>query len=176
MSIMTKTGDKGQTGLSSGERLEKSDPRIEALGAVDELNAHMGLLCAQAIGKLLPEEFQGFLEQIQCDLFEIGAELSNLKTEADFGELLNRLEAKAKFLESQLEPLRNFILPGGHVLAAQAHVARTVCRRAERRVSALSPQPKNALPYLNRLSDLLFLLARFVCKVSKTDEVIWKKS
>lgn len=165
---MTKTGDKGQTGLSSGERLEKSDPRIEALGAVDELNAQIGLLRAQGV--------ENYLEQIQCDLFEIGAELSNLKTEADFGELLYRLEAEAKLLEAELEPLRNFILPGGSVLAAQAHVARTVCRRAERRVSALSPQPKNALPYLNRLSDFLFLLARYLCKVAKTDEVIWKKS
>ena len=136
MSISTKTGDDGTTSLPSGERVPKSDPQIHFLGTLDELNSAIGLLRAK--DKTAP-----YLEQIQKELLKPDTFSENLKT----------LESQLKALEQELPPLKNFILPGGTEAAALAHLARTICRRAER----LSPSPS---PYLNRLSDYLFLVAR----------------
>ncbi len=148
-SISTKTGDGVETSLLSGERVKKSDPRIHFVGTLDELNSHIGLIRSQGADQLVSS---GILEQVQKDLFEIGA-----------GKVpqISQLEAELEGIESQLPPLQQFILPGGTSLAAQAHVARAVCRRAER----LSPTPS---PYLNRLSDFLFLLARKANAASTT--------
>lgn len=149
MSISTKTGDGGETSLLSGERVKKSDPRIHFVGTLDELNSHIGLIRSQGADKLVDGMI---LEQVQKDLFEVGAGKA---------PQLTQLEAELHKLESQLPPLTKFILPGGAPLAALTHVARAVCRRAER----LSPE---ASPYLNRLSDFLFLLARKADIASKT--------
>lgn len=168
MSIMTKTGDKGQTGLYNGERVPKNHLRIEAVGTLDELNAHLGLL--RSMGG------HESLEVIQSDLFELGGLLATPGTKAGFKEPLRFLDVWAQEVEASLPPLQNFILPGGHLLSAQAHVARTVCRRAERLMVQLTPLPQDALPYINRLSDFLFLLARKFNLDTKTDEVLWTKS
>lgn len=152
MSIATKTGDGGETSLLSGERVKKSDPRIHFVGSLDELNSHIGLLRLYGADTIVKNEI---LEQVQKDLFALGA-----GKEPPAGQL-HKLETQLKILEAQLPPIRQFILPGGSLLACQAHVARAVCRRAER----LSPAPS---PYLNRLSDFLFLLARKADLASKT--------
>lgn len=150
MKISTKTGDDGTTALLSGERTVKSDPRLHFLGTLDELNAHIGLV--RALEDMQP------LMQIQNDLFEIGT-----------GKALSPkgIEEEIDKLEEELPELRNFILPGGNELASRIHLARAVCRRAER----LAPTPSS---YLNRLSDLLFLLARKANLASQTAEELWK--
>lgn len=155
MSISTRTGDDGTTALASGERVQKSDQRIDFVGTLDELNAHIGLLRGKGADKISP-----YLEIIQNDLFELGS-----------GQTppVEPLEAELEKLEAELPPLQNFILPGGLELAAEAHLARAVCRRAER----LSPSPS---PYLNRLSDYLFLVARKCNIASQRQEQIWRKS
>ncbi len=162
MTIVTKTGDNGTTGLLHGQRLQKTDPRIEAIGTVDELSASLGLTPSQEI------------ERIQCDLFELGALLAGL--EGSMSEQLQRIEAELFALEPTLPPLKNFILPGGDPEAAQLHIARAVCRRTERTLVALDSTPKDAVPYLNRLSDYLFLLARAINQEKGKMEVLWKKS
>ena len=165
MKIYTKTGDAGQTGLFGGPRVTKDHARIEAFGTVDELNSHLG------IARTLPtaDAFDHLLRQIHSDLFELGAELA---TPGDHDERIRisqveMLEAAIDEYDGLLEPLTNFILPTGTPLAAAFHVARTVCRRAERRVVTLAGRlettiPANAIEYLNRLGDLLFVLARTV--------------
>lgn len=153
MSISTKTGDDGTTSLRSGQRVQKNHPEVEFIGTLDELNAHIGLL--RSMGSDEP-----YLDVIQNELFELGSGAE---------PNLQALEIELEKLESQLPPLQNFILPGGSSLAAQAHLARAVCRRAER----LSTSPS---PYLNRLSDYLFLFARKCNFASKTQEQIWRKN
>jgi len=163
MKIYTKTGDAGQTGLFGGPRVTKDHARIEAFGTVDELNSHLGLV------RTLPgaDGFDPLLRRIQCELFDLGAQLATpgaVEERITTGHV-EFLEREIDRHEAALEPLTCFILPTGTPLAATMHVARTVCRRAERRVVTLAGRlettiPANAIEYLNRLGDLLFVLAR----------------
>jgi cob(I)alamin adenosyltransferase len=166
MKIYTRTGDSGTTGLFGGARVDKDVERVEAYGSVDELNACLGVACTLAG----PGELARSLETIQSDLFTLGAELGCAPGREDKlgmrlvgAEDATRLEGLIDAAEVKLEPLKNFILPGGSPLAASLHVARTVCRRAERRVITArrsAPVRDEVVHYLNRLSDLLFVLAR----------------
>jgi len=180
MKIYTKTGDAGETGLFGGPRVPKDDARVEAYGAVDELNAALGV--ARARGG--DEELSRLLGKIQDQLFTIGAELATPP-----GARAHRvvppvapawtaaLEAAIDAFEAELPPLRNFVLPGGTALAADLHLARAVCRRAERRVVALhrhDPVLPEALAFLNRLSDLLFVAARIANHRASVAEIAWK--
>jgi cob(I)alamin adenosyltransferase len=163
--IYTRGGDAGETSLGDGTRVSKADARVAAFGTVDELNALLGLVLARGV----PAEFPPWLERIQNELFDLGADLAvpladtkrpRLRVTA---EQVDRLEQLCDRVNAGLEPLRSFVLPGGTEAAALLHLARTVCRRAERLVVALAAvEPVNpaALAYLNRLSDLLFILAR----------------
>ncbi len=179
MKIYTKTGDAGETGTFRGPRVSKDAPRIEAYGTVDELNACLG----QARCGELPAEIDSLLRQIQNDLFDVGAELATPDAESK-GMLtigapqIARLEAAIDRFEADLPKLEHFILPGGVPGAAGLHVARTVCRRAERRVVTLMAQPGenvagDLLIYLNRLSDLLFVLARAANAAAGEPDVVW---
>jgi cob(I)alamin adenosyltransferase len=181
MKIYTRTGDEGDTGLFGGGRVTKDDPRVEAYGAVDELNAALGM--ARSV-EMMPRVDE-VLAPVQRDLFAIGALLATpdhdkmreqlAKARID-DERIAELERAIDAGESELEPLRAFILPGGTPKAAALHVARTVCRRAERRVITLQrtvPLPQLAIIYLNRLSDLLFVLARVANKRAGAGEVTW---
>ncbi|MDQ3993540.1 MAG: cob(I)yrinic acid a,c-diamide adenosyltransferase [Actinomycetota bacterium] len=174
--IYTRAGDAGETSLGDGTRVPKSDPRIEAYGTVDELNSFVGV----ALSSGLPDEFRPWLERIQNDLFDLGADLSvplddrreRLRVSND---QVARLEELCDLVNKRLEPLRSFVLPGGAEAAAHLHVARAVCRRAERLVVALAASERvnpAAVAYLNRLSDLLFILARSAN--AGTGETLWK--
>lgn len=163
MKIYTKTGDHGETGLFGGPRVRKDHARIEAFGTVDELNSQLGLIRTHAAAAAYDED----LRRIQCELFDLGAELATPGTRDERITPCHvaTIEGLIDKHESSLEPLTCFILPTGTPLAAALHVARTVCRRAERRVVTLAAQldttiPANAIEYLNRLGDLLFVLAR----------------
>lgn len=162
--IYTRGGDRGETSLGDGTRVPKTDPRIEAYGTVDELNATLGLALAAA-----PVEFRPWLERIQNELFDLGADLSvPLEDERERLRIeqsqIDALEELCDLVNTRLAPLRSFVLPGGTEAAARLHLARTVCRRAERRVLVLTERGASVNPlavaYLNRLSDLLFILAR----------------
>jgi cob(I)alamin adenosyltransferase len=163
--IYTRGGDAGETSLGDGQRVSKADLRVEAYGAVDELNALLGVVLAREA----PAEFRPWLERIQNELFDLGADLAvpleDTKRERTriTEEQVERLENLCDEVNERLEPLRSFVLPGGTEPAALLHLARTVCRRAERVTVALAAQEDvtpEALAYLNRLSDLLFILAR----------------
>jgi cob(I)alamin adenosyltransferase len=181
MKIYTKTGDRGETGLFGGPRVSKDAPRIEAYGTVDELNCVLGV--ARSTG--LAGEVDALVERIQNDLFALGAQLATPdppahQTALIAGPQIAALEAAIDHFEAGLEPLREFILPGGDPAAAQLHLARTVCRRAERCVVTLastSAEPLSAdlVVYLNRLSDLLFVLARAVNQIAGRVDVAWRK-
>ena len=168
MKIYTRTGDLGETGLFGGPRVGKDMARIEALGTVDELNASLGVVRAEP----LPDDVDRTLEQIQRQLLDLGAELATPEPVKQGNRKIGRedvsaLEAQIDGFQESLEPLHDFILPGGNRAAASLHLARTVCRRAERRLVTLirhSPDDISLalLAYLNRLSDLLFVLARLV--------------
>jgi cob(I)alamin adenosyltransferase len=179
MKIYTKTGDKGSTSLLGGTRVEKHDLRIEAYGTVDELNAVTGLLKDKAGDHLNVELFK----DIQNNLFVIGSGLAAEKDDLPFEVPVLRENAEADLekdmdrMDGELLPLRNFVLPGGHEQVSLAHLARTVCRRAERRVAALMHEEnkgKEALIYLNRLSDYYFTLSRFLTQRLKVEETPWK--
>ena len=175
--IYTRAGDAGETSLGEGSRVPKTDPRIEAYGTVDELNSFLGL----ALSGELPDEFRPWLEQIQNDLFDLGADLA-VPLEDERRERLRVTDGQVEWLEelcdlvnARLEPLKSFVLPGGTEAAARLHVARAVCRRAERRSVALAEAQgvnPTALAYLNRLSDLLFILARAANTGSQ--EPLWR--
>lgn len=171
--IYTRTGDDGTTGLATGERIEKDDPRVEACGDVDETNSALGLLLAEPS---LPQNIRDALLQIQHELFEIGAELS-LPTYRRIGiEHIDRLERELDALNAELPPLEEFILPGGNRAAAVCHLARSISRRAERRAwSAAKVADVNvhALRYLNRLSDYLFVMARWLATRDGGRETLW---
>jgi cob(I)alamin adenosyltransferase len=181
MKIYTKTGDAGSTGLFGGGRVPKDDPRVEAYGSVDELNAFIGLARAAEPMPRIDE----VLVPVQRDLFAIGALLATPDREKMAQHLekariddarIRDLERAIDDADSELEPLRSFILPGGSPKAAALHVARTVCRRAERHVVRLQHDvelPPLAVIYLNRLSDLLFTLARLANRRGGTGEVTW---
>ena len=171
--IYTRTGDDGSTGLGDGTRVAKDDPRIEAIGAVDELNSSIGVLRCE----VLPAPVDVLLSAVQHSLFDLGGELSlpgQALLNADRG---TQLERALDEINRDLPPLKDFILPGGCRAAAACHQARTVCRRAERRVSRLAGQATvNAasLQYLNRLSDLLFVMARHLNKAAGVADVLWE--
>lgn len=168
--VTTRSGDDGTTGLAGGTRLSKADPRIEALGAVDELNCQLGLLLALAAGG----EACRRIEEVQQDLFDLGAVIAQGKLEWKGEGKSAQLEHWTEELNTALPPLEEFVLPGGGIEAAQCHVARAVCRRAERRVVVLDDLPETARVYLNRLSDLLFVLARTLAREKRQPERHWR--
>jgi cob(I)alamin adenosyltransferase len=173
--IVTRTGDGGTTGLGDGSRVAKDSARIEAIGAVDELNSTLGCLRAE----LLPDAVQPIIDGIQHDLFDLGGELSIPGYSAVTEDHVLRLETAIEHFNSQLPPLKEFILPGGTPAASMAHVARTVCRRAERAVVSLAQGETVGDParrYLNRLSDLLFVLARTLNRAAGRADVLWRKN
>lgn len=168
--ITTRTGDDGSTGLADGSRLPKDHPRIAAIGSVDELNSHLGLLLAED----LPAALRAELTAIQHDLFDLGAALAVPGALFDESKLA-RLDAAIESHIASLPPLREFILPGGCRAAAQCHVARSVTRRAERDFQRLQQDgvPPSGLKYLNRLSDLLFIFARLLNQSQQIAENAW---
>ena len=172
--IYTRTGDKGTTGLGDGSRTDKDSLRVEAFGTVDELNSVIGLLASHK----LPDLIAGELIEIAHDLFDIGGELSIPGHSVVTDQQVERIEQCLDGLNADLEPLKEFILPGGSADAAVCHLARTVCRRAERRVVSLARKENlNAasLRYLNRLSDLLFVMARVLNRASGREDVLWQR-
>ena len=174
--IYTRTGDDGTTGLGDGERVDKCDPRVEAYGAVDEINSAVGaVLSAPGI----PESVVNCLNKVQHDLFDLGGELSLPSHRVIGSEQVRGLEADLDMFNEKLPPLGNFILPGGTTAAASCHLARTICRRAERVTWALAKKTElnPELPkYLNRLSDLLFVVARVLARQDGGTEVLWNQS
>ncbi len=179
MKIYTKTGDRGETGLFGGDRVAKDSPRIEAYGAVDELNSLLGIVRALRPNK----KIDNVLQKIQSDLFVLGADLATRK--ANKRSLIPRispshitsLEKAIDSLQLLLRPLKTFILPGGTIAASHLHYVRTVCRRAERSAVRLFRSEEineNVLVYLNRLSDLLFVLARYANHSGKKKEPKWE--
>ena len=172
--IVTRTGDSGTTGLGDGSRVPKDSARIEAIGGVDELNSSVGVVLAET----LPVPIQSLLTDIQHDLFDLGGELSIPGHTAVTPAHIERLENAVERYNADLPPLKEFILPGGTRPAALVHVARTVCRRAERAVVALAAHDPVSQPsrvYLNRLSDLLFVLARALNRAGDSPDVLWQK-
>ena len=171
--IYTRTGDDGTTGLGDGTRVAKDDARVEAYGTLDELNSVLGVLLAEP----LPKEVVETLQPIQHELFDLGSEFCLPGYTAITTEHVARLETTLDRFNESLPPLKEFILPGGSRAAALCHLARTVCRRAERRAWALHrqhPQNPESIKYLNRLSDLLFVLARMIARQNGGTEVLWK--
>jgi cob(I)alamin adenosyltransferase len=189
MKIYTGSGDRGKTSLFSGERILKSSERIDAYGDVDELNSFLGLLAATLPPD--PPQLTAEIRQIQSDLFHIGAWLATTPESASARMLDQITDQSVTFLESaidrmerELSPLKGFVLPGGHMTSALAHVGRTVCRRTERHVVRLSgtqtdrQTPESLrllLVYLNRLSDYLFVLARYCNSIAGVEDIAWKK-
>ena len=186
MKIYTRTGDKGTTGLFGGQRVEKDNPRIEAYGTIDELNALLGTIDALLSPALtLPIEINPMLELIQKDLFDIGSHLSTPYVKDAVPTHLPKMRTDAATwmeenidqMDAHLEPLKNFILPGGGQAGSATHVARTVCRRAERRIISLTQEAyvdPYIVTYVNRQSDFLFALARFLNQVENKTELQWK--
>ena len=181
MKIYTRTGDKGETGLFAGPRVPKDHLRIWAYGSVDELNSVLGVVRAE----WLPTRADKLLGRIQNELFIVGAQLATPQPVGRFEQIddthIRNLEEAIDGCESRLPPLKQFILPGGTRAAAELHLARTVCRRAERQVVTLYDETKrelspHLLSYLNRLSDLLFVLARFVNHQAGNPDVPWERS
>jgi cob(I)alamin adenosyltransferase len=171
--ITTRTGDAGDTGLGDGSRVSKDHPRVCALGELDELNSAIGLLLAEE----LPAEVSELLREVQHDLFDLGGELSIPGHALLAGTQVARLDAAIDAWNAELPPLKEFILPGGTRAAALAHLARTVCRRAERSVVALGERDKvsdAARQYLNRLSDLLFIAGRRLNRHAGRNDVQWR--
>lgn len=178
--IYTKTGDDGSTGLLGPGRVSKDDIRVEAYGTVDELNAALGVARAQG----LDNDADALVARLQDELFVLGSALADPSPDGPFhravtAEHVERLETAIDRLEEGLEPLVHFILPGGCTAAAQIHLARTICRRAERVAVTLSRTPGQDVPavlivYLNRLSDLLFVLARAVNRRAGVADILWK--
>jgi cob(I)alamin adenosyltransferase len=176
--IYTRAGDTGETSLGDGSRVRKVDRRIEAFGTVDELNSHLGVALTSSD---VPAAHRSTLERVQNELFDLGADLSvpfdvggRLRVEQ---AAVDRLEADCDRFNAELEPLRSFVLPGGTELAAGLHVARAVCRRAEREALAAAERVEInplAIVYLNRLSDLLFILARDANAAAANPEPLWK--
>lgn len=176
MKIYTRTGDAGQTSIVGGQRLPKTASRIEAYGTVDELNSHLGLLAADAS---TPAPQRELLLNIQNALFNIGGFLAGTPSDGLSDSNILELERSIDSMDHELPPLREFILPGGSILGARAHIARTVCRRAERRILACADEvnlPPTLLAFINRLSDWLFTFARFANLKAEIPENTWKIS
>jgi len=176
--IVTRTGDAGTTGLGDGSRVAKDAARIDAIGAVDELNSTIGVLLAEIVAIRLPVDIAATLVDVQHDLFDLGGELSIPGYAAVTEAHVVRLEDGVERYNANLAPLKEFVLPGGTRAAALAHVARTVCRRAERAVVHLANAEGVSDPsrrYLNRLSDLLFVMARALNAAAGQPDVLWQK-
>ncbi|MDX1373337.1 MAG: cob(I)yrinic acid a,c-diamide adenosyltransferase [Nitrososphaeraceae archaeon] len=177
MKIYTKTGDDGNTGLQGNLRISKSHPRIVSYGTVDEANAALGIVLTNP----LDDDIKEILTNIQNELFLVGADLSNpnlndIKNRVEL-KMIEQLEQHIDKLESELPPLTNFILPGGDPAAAQLHYVRTIIRRAETLTVQLSEHDEinsNCIKYLNRLSDLFFILGRIINKRKGIDDILWK--
>ncbi len=172
--VTTRTGDDGTTGLADGTRLPKDDARIAAIGSVDELNSHLGLLLAES----MQEEVRSELLRIQHDLFDCGGMLASPGAPFDAAKLA-RLDAAIAHYNACLPPLKEFILPGGCRAAAQCHVTRSVARRCERdyyRLMQNDEAPAQGLQYLNRLSDLLFVLCRVLNLAAGQTETLWQRN
>ena len=171
--IYTRTGDDGTTGLADGTRISKNSLRVEAYGSVDELNSAIAMILAVAI----PQPIRACLMRVQHELFELGGELATPGATTLKPEVVKRLEDQLDAYNSALPPLKEFILPGGGQAAAACHFARTVARRSERRLVTLaSAENINpiSLHYLNRLSDLLFVLARVLTRAAAGEEILWE--
>jgi cob(I)alamin adenosyltransferase len=188
MKVYTGTGDSGKTSLLSGERIAKSDARIEAYGDVDELNAVVGSVVAALPRHADAQDLGLQLTQVQSDLFQVGALMATTPDSPSAGHLAplttehsQRLEKQIDAMQARLDTLNAFILPGGHPSAAWSHVARTVCRRAERRVVKLAESndliidgSQEMLVYLNRLSDYFFVLARYCNHLAGVEDELWR--
>jgi cob(I)alamin adenosyltransferase len=171
--ITTRTGDAGETGLGDGARVGKDSPRIQLLGDVDELNSCLGLLLAEK----LPRDIRQALLRVQQDLFDLGGEVCIPGHSMITAQHVTHLEALTRRHNAKLKPLKEFILPGGTRGAAAAHLARTVCRRAERSLVALGRGEavgERARQYLNRLSDLLFVFGRALNRSARRGDVLWQ--
>ena len=181
MKIYTRTGDKGDTGLIDGSRISKSDLRIIAYGEVDEANSHIGLLISNIQMNSIFDDIKIMLLNIQQNLFVLGAELANPQSSKDDKmlvkrEMISTMEKYIDNFESELEPISYFILPGGTMESSLLHICRTVVRRAERSTVALAKEQKinqEIITYLNRLSDLFFVLARVANKRQKRNDIPW---
>ena len=172
--IYTRTGDKGKTGLSDGSRVDKFNLRIESLGNIDELNSIIGLLLTEK----LPKDKVLILNKVQHDLFDIGGELSIPNHIIIDNKKIDFLESTLDKMNKELPDLKEFILPGGSKASSYCHLARTVCRRVERNLFKLAQNDKvneASLKYINRLSDMFFVLARFLNKINQFNDVLWKK-
>ncbi len=184
--IYTRTGDKGETALVSGNRIPKSDLRIDLYGELDELNSRLGLCASQLSSELEFQQIINFLHILQSAIFDLG---SNLACEEEFrhkyklpqlsDEFVIDLEQEIDRLDSELQPLKNFILPGGSVVSSNLHLCRTNARKVERKMVLFSttdrePLPANSLIFINRLSDYFFVLARYVNKAKGVEEIPWR--
>jgi cob(I)alamin adenosyltransferase len=172
--IYTRTGDDGSTGLGDGARVAKESLRVEAYGSVDETNSAVGVVLAVST---LPQAVRRCLTEVQHDLFDLGGELCIPGHRMVTAAYVDRLETELDGFNDPLPPLKDFILPGGGAAAAACHVARAVCRRAERRCWSLARVEEiapDALKYLNRLSDLLFVIARVLAREESGSEVLWR--
>ncbi len=173
--IYTRTGDDGSTGLGDGTRVSKESPRVEAYGSLDETNSAIGVALAQTD---LPAEVRACLTRIQHDLFDLGGELCIPGHRVLADGHVARLERELDSFNADLPPLQEFILPGGGPAAAACHLARAVCRRAERRcwsLARIEEVAPHALKYLNRLSDLLFVVARVLARQAHGSDVLWRR-
>lgn len=181
--IYTRSGDEGKTGLVSGNRIIKSDPRIALYGEVDELNSRIGFACALMTS--FPQETK-FIQMLQSSLFDLGSNMAcEYENRASYKlpqlseDVINEIEQQIDRMDSQLEPLKNFILPGGSLLTASLHLVRTGSRNVERMLvhygqTSHEELPAYSLIFLNRLSDYFFVLARFLGKADKVEEILWK--
>lgn len=180
--IYTKTGDKGMTSLVGGVRVPKTHARLEAYGTIDELNSHIGLLMSLTDD----EQLRQWLTEVQCNLFVVGSYLATDTSQTELrqqsvvsAEMVEAMERAIDETDASLPPLRLFVLPAGTQAASQCHVCRTVCRRAERRILALTEDTEvdeKVIAYVNRLSDYLFVLARKLNISAGQDEIIWKRT
>ena len=172
--IYTRTGDQGKTGLADGSRVDKFHARIESLGNIDELNSIIGIILTET----LPDDKKIILEKVQHDLFDIGGELSIPNHIKIDDKKIDFIESSLDDMNHELRPLKEFILPGGSKASSYCHLARTVCRRSERSLFSLAQTDKvneASLKYINRLSDMLFVLARFLNKINQHNDIFWKK-
>ena len=178
--IYTRTGDKGETGLGDGSRISKTAPRVEAMGSVDELNSIVGVVVEELLASNQPDltSVAEFIRTLQHRIFDLGGELSIPGFEIISARHVVVIEQQLDVMNEQLDPLENFILPGGSRLIANCHMARSICRRAERNIAALAQTESvnaNAMEFINRLSDYLFVLARTCARLTQVNEVLWEK-
>ena len=178
--IYTRTGDDGETGLGDGSRVKKTHPRVEAMGSVDELNSIMGVVVEGLILEGFDDliDIANFMRSLQHRIFDLGGELSIPGFEIVTQDHVIAIEEHLDALNDHLDPLENFILPGGSALIANCHMARAICRRAERNVALLAESEDvntASKEFLNRLSDYLFVVARSCARIAGVDEVLWQK-